>query len=140
MTADSAPSALDLQRPWNDYQALLFDLGGVVTRTPSIHAAAWKRLFDDFLRSRAAAEGTASFTAFDPESEYVAYMDGRPRAEGVTTFLASRGIHVEVGDPGDPPEADTANGLGNRKNTFFTAELDPHFFGRDVLAQHLPAR
>ena len=132
MTSDTVRSALDLQRPWHDYHALLFDLGGVVTRTSSIHAAAWKRLFDDFLAARAAADGNAPFTPFDIESDYVAYVDGRPRAEGVASFLASRGIHLEVGDPDDPPEAETANGLGNRKNTFFTGELDVH--GVEVFA------
>ena len=132
MTADTVTSALDLQRPWRDYQALLFDLGGVLTRTSSVHAAAWKRLFDDFLAARAAAEGNAPFTPFDLESDYLTYVDGRPRAEGVMTFLASRGINLEVGDPDDPPEAETANGLGNRKNTFFTGELDAH--GVEVFA------
>ncbi|GAA4397163.1 hypothetical protein GCM10023168_01860 [Fodinibacter luteus] len=124
MTADTTPPALGLQRPWSDYQALLFDLGGVVTRTSSLQAAAWKRLFDDFLAARAAADGTGPFVPFDIESDYLAYVDGRPREEGVATFLASRGIPVDLGDPDDPPEAATAHGLGNRKNTFVADALE----------------
>ncbi|MEV5313367.1 MULTISPECIES: beta-phosphoglucomutase family hydrolase [unclassified Streptomyces] len=93
-------------------QACLFDLDGVVTRTAVVHAAAWKETFDAFLRARD-GEG---FRPFDAVADYDEYVDGRPRADGVRTFLASRGIGLPEGGPGDPPDAETVNGLGNRKN------------------------
>ena len=93
-------------------QACLFDLDGVVTRTAVVHAAAWKETFDAFLRER---EGE-DFRPFDSAGDYDEYVDGRPRADGVRTFLASRGIDLPEGDPGDPPDAPTVHGLGNRKN------------------------
>jgi beta-phosphoglucomutase family hydrolase len=93
-------------------QACLFDLDGVVTKTAVVHAAAWKETFDAFLRER---EG-AGFRPFDAGVDYDEYVDGRPRADGVRTFLASRGIELPEGRPDDPPEAATVNGVGNRKN------------------------
>ncbi|MET8946146.1 HAD-IA family hydrolase [Streptomyces sp. NPDC004542] len=93
-------------------QACLFDLDGVVTRTAVVHAAAWKETFDDFLR---AYEGERA-RPFDAVADYDEYVDGRPRADGVRTFLASRGIELPEGDPGDPPDARTVQGIGNRKN------------------------
>ena len=132
MTDETVLAAVDLQRPWSDYQALVFDLDGVLSRTSAVHASAWKRLFDEFLAARAAAEGTTDYSPFDLESDYASYVDGRPRAEGVISFLASRGIHVEPGSPDDPPGAQTANGLGNLKGTYFTGELDEH--GVEVFA------
>jgi beta-phosphoglucomutase family hydrolase len=90
----------------------LFDLDGVVTKTAVVHAAAWKETFDAFLRER---EG-ADFRPFDPVADYDEYVDGRPRADGVRTFLASRGIELPEGTPGDPPDAQTVQGIGNRKN------------------------
>jgi beta-phosphoglucomutase family hydrolase len=93
-------------------RACLFDLDGVVTRTAVVHAAAWKRMFDAFLRDR---DGPG-YRPFDEGADYDSYVDGRPRADGVRTFLASRGIELPEGDPGDPPEARTVHGLGNRKN------------------------
>lgn len=92
--------------------AVLFDLDGVLTETASIHAAAWTRLFDDVLARR---PGFSPFTSDD----YRRFVDGRPRYEGVATFLASRGIELPYGDPSDPPEAETVCGLGNRKNAYF---------------------
>ncbi|MFI5675314.1 beta-phosphoglucomutase family hydrolase [Streptomyces cellulosae] len=94
-----------------DILACLFDLDGVVTRTAVVHAAAWKEMFDAFLRER---EGD-DFRPFD-DKDYDEYVDGRPRADGVRTFLASRGIELPEGGPGDPPDAPTVHGLGNRKN------------------------
>jgi beta-phosphoglucomutase family hydrolase len=94
-----------------DILACLFDLDGVVTRTAVVHAAAWKEMFDVFLRER---EGD-DFRPFD-DKDYDEYVDGRPRADGVRTFLASRGIELPEGEPGDPPDAPTVHGLGNRKN------------------------
>ncbi|MGD9695790.1 MAG: HAD family hydrolase [Thermoleophilia bacterium] len=96
-------------------RALLFDLDGVITKTAVIHAAAWKEMFDAFLRDRAAASGEP-FVPFDDGADYDAYVDGRPRADGVRTFLASRGITLPEGEPDDAPDAATVNGLGNRKN------------------------
>ncbi|MEV7128258.1 beta-phosphoglucomutase family hydrolase [Streptomyces sp. NPDC093260] len=92
--------------------ACLFDLDGVVTKTAAVHAAAWKETFDAFLRER---EG-AGYRPFDSVADYDEYVDGRPRADGVRTFLASRGIELPEGSPDDPPDAPTVNGLGNRKN------------------------
>jgi beta-phosphoglucomutase family hydrolase len=95
--------------------AFLFDLDGVLTRTAVVHDAAWAQVFDDFLRSRASETGTA-FVPFDRDEDYNRYVDGRPRADGVRTFLASRGITLPEGSPDDPPTALTVHGLGNRKN------------------------
>ncbi|MEU9632047.1 beta-phosphoglucomutase family hydrolase [Streptomyces luteogriseus] len=94
-----------------DIHACLFDLDGVVTKTAVVHAAAWKEMFDAFLRERDGAE----FRPFEA-ADYDEYVDGRPRADGVRTFLASRGIDLPDGDPDDPPGAETVHGLGNRKN------------------------
>ncbi|MYR45691.1 beta-phosphoglucomutase family hydrolase [Streptomyces sp. SID5910] len=95
----------------DDIQACLFDLDGVVTKTAVVHAAAWKETFDAFLRER---DGT-DFRPFT-DSDYDEYVDGRPRADGVRTFLASRGVELPEGGPDDPPDAQTVNGVGNRKN------------------------
>jgi beta-phosphoglucomutase family hydrolase len=107
----------DLGLP-DDIQACLFDLDGVVTRTAEVHAAAWKEAFDAFLHER---EGDR-FRPFG-DADYGAYVDGRPRADGVRTFLASRGIELPEGEPGDPPDAGTVHGLGNRKNALLLEKL-----------------
>ncbi|MFD8740710.1 HAD family hydrolase [Streptomyces sp. NPDC059618] len=91
--------------------ACLFDLDGVITKTAVVHAAAWKRTFDDFLRER---DGDG-FRPFD-DADYSAYVDGMPRADGVRSFLASRGVELPEGTSDDPPDKATVNGLGNRKN------------------------
>lgn len=96
-------------------EACLFDLDGVLTRTAEIHAAAWKRMFDAFLRERRGGTGGAQ-EPFDPVGDYAAHVDGRPRADGVRAFLASRGIGLPEGAPADPPSAETVHGLANRKN------------------------
>jgi beta-phosphoglucomutase family hydrolase len=95
--------------------ACLFDLDGVLTPTARVHEAAWKQMFDAYLRERAERAGEP-FVPFDPRADYDRYVDGRARADGVRAFLASRGITLPEGDPGDPPGAETVNGLGNRKN------------------------
>jgi beta-phosphoglucomutase family hydrolase len=95
--------------------ACLFDLDGVLTRTAVVHDAAWARVFDDFLRERAERTGVP-FVPFDQDHDYNEYVDGRPRADGVRTFLASRGITLPEGEPDDPPSKSTVHGLGNRKN------------------------
>jgi beta-phosphoglucomutase family hydrolase len=101
-------------------KACLFDLDGVLTQTAKVHAAAWKEMFDAFLRERAAKQGD-KFVAFDAGEDYNQYVDGRPRADGVRTFLKSRGITLTEGSPEDPPTADTVAGLGNRKNELVLA-------------------
>ncbi|GAB2871649.1 beta-phosphoglucomutase family hydrolase [Streptomyces deserti] len=101
-----------------DIQACLFDLDGVVTKTAVVHAAAWKETFDTFLHER---DGE-NFRPFDAD-DYDQYVDGRPRADGVRTFLASRGIHLPEGEPDDPPDAPTVHGLGNRKNELLLEKI-----------------
>jgi beta-phosphoglucomutase family hydrolase len=96
-------------------QACLFDLDGVLTNTAAVHAAAWREMFDDYLRKAADTTG-ARFTPFDIHGDYDEYVDGKPRPDGVRDFLASRGITLPEGAPDDPPTAETVNGLGNRKN------------------------
>jgi beta-phosphoglucomutase family hydrolase len=97
------------------YDAVLFDLDGVITDTASLHAACWKRMFDEYLKSRAAKRGEA-FRPFDTAADYRLYVDGKPRLDGVRDFLKSRGIGLPEGHPDDPPQAETVAGLGNRKN------------------------
>lgn len=92
----------------------LFDLDGVVTRTAVVHDAAWKSMFDEFLRSQAGPDG--GYVPFDPVQDYDEYVDGKPRIEGTRAFLASRSISLPEGSPSDPPGARTVHGLSNRKN------------------------
>src|ERR1700741_4588522 len=91
-------------------EACLFDLDGVLTETAKVHAAAWKEMFDDFLRRYAEKTGTA-FVPFDAVADYDTYVDGKPRADGTRSFLQSRGITLPEGSPDDPPAADTVQGL-----------------------------
>ncbi|WP_020134714.1 beta-phosphoglucomutase family hydrolase [Streptomyces sp. 351MFTsu5.1] len=107
----------DLGLP-EDIKACLFDLDGVVTKTAVVHAAAWKEMFDAFLRER---EGE-DFRPFD-DHDYDQYVDGLPRADGVRAFLASRGIELPEGTADDPPGAETVNGLGNRKNALVLEKI-----------------
>ena len=93
----------------------LFDLDGVLTETAKVHAAAWKEMFDDYLRERARQSGEP-FVPFDPVADYDEYVDGKPRADGTRSFLASRGIELPKGHENDPPDEQTVYGLGNRKN------------------------
>jgi beta-phosphoglucomutase family hydrolase len=95
--------------------ACLFDLDGVLTRTASVHAAAWKQMFDGFLREWAVRTGQ-EFVPFDAGTDYDTYVDGRPRLEGTRSFLLSRGIDLPEGSPDDPPGTPTIHGLSNRKN------------------------
>jgi len=103
--------------------AVIFDLDGVITLTASVHASAWKRLFDEFLMRRA-REGGAAFTPFDREADYHTYVDGKPRIEGVRSFLESRGIELPEGTPEDDSEVATVWGLGKLKNRYFREALD----------------
>jgi beta-phosphoglucomutase family hydrolase len=93
----------------------LFDLDGVLTKTAKVHDAAWKEMFDGFLRDRSAQTGQP-FVPFDPVKDYDEYVDGKPRADGTRSFLASRGIELPEGGEDDPPDAETIHGLSNRKN------------------------
>jgi beta-phosphoglucomutase family hydrolase len=95
--------------------ACLFDLDGVLTQTALVHNAAWKQTFDVFLQSWAQQHGQP-FVPFDSGADYHQYVDGRQRADGVRTFLASRDIVLPEGDPDDTPDRETVNGIGNRKN------------------------
>ena len=97
------------------YNAVLFDLDGVLTSTAAIHAAAWKQMFDDYLARRATARGEP-FRPFDINSDYRRYVDGRPRYEGVQQFLESRDIHLPRGTPDAPQGEESVCGLGNMKD------------------------
>ncbi len=103
-------------------EAVLFDMDGVVTDTAQAHAAAWKRLFDGFLRARAEVGGE-EFHPFDPDREYREFVDGKPRHAGIRSFLRSRGIDLPEGSPEDPPDAETVFGLGRCKQNYFRAWL-----------------
>ena len=96
-------------------RACLFDLDGVLTQTAKVHAAAWKQMFDEYLRARAQQSGEP-FQEFDAVGDYDRYVDGKPRYDGVRSFLEARGIHLSEGAASDPPSAETVHGLGNRKN------------------------
>ena len=95
--------------------ACLFDLDGVLTQTAKVHDKAWKQTFDDFLRGYASEHGQP-FVEFDPDKDYDEYVDGKPRYDGVRSFLESRKITLPEGDPTDSPDKDTICGIGNRKN------------------------
>jgi beta-phosphoglucomutase family hydrolase len=97
-------------------------MDGVVTQTAVVHAAAWKEMFDEFLRKYAESTGT-EFVPFDPHAEYDAYVDGKPPLDGTRAFLASRGIELPEGTPDDPPGTPTIYGLSNRKNDLVLAKL-----------------
>ena len=104
------------------FKAVIFDLDGIITDTAATHSAAWKSMFDDFLKSHADGSDTP-FREFTHEYDYLPYVDGKPRYQGVASFLASRGIDLPFGDPGDAPGELTICGLGNRKNELFNQSL-----------------
>ena len=106
-------------------RACLFDLDGVLTQTAKVHAAAWKEMFDAFLRDRAAKAGEP-FRPFDPVADYDEYVDGKPRYDGVRSFLASRGIELPEGDEVDSPSVETVRGLGDRKNEIVLRLIREH--------------
>ena len=105
--------------------ACLFDLDGVLTQTAKIHAAAWKQMFDDFLREWAERTGEP-FRPFDRPTDYDEYVDGKPRLDGVRSFLESRAIELPMGSPADAPEAETVHGLGTRKNELVLELIREH--------------
>jgi beta-phosphoglucomutase-like phosphatase (HAD superfamily) len=116
-----SPSHKSITR--DHFDAVLFDLDGVLTSTAKIHAACWKAMFDNFLLRRSAA-GKEPFRPFDVEADYKRYVDGKLRYEGVRSFLASRDISLPEGTPEDLPTGDTVCGLGNRKDELVKAALD----------------
>jgi alpha,alpha-trehalase len=120
-------------------EAVIFDLDGVVTRTAEVHAEAWKRLVDEYLATRA-RRFDEPFVPFDRGSDYLRFVDGKPRYDGIASFLASRGIELPVGSPDDPDELETVCGLGNRKNRYFREALertspDPYPTTVDLIAR-----
>ncbi|MBA3906542.1 MAG: beta-phosphoglucomutase family hydrolase [Pseudonocardiales bacterium] len=106
----------------DDVRACLFDLDGVLTDTASVHAAAWKQMFDDYLRLRSERDDTP-FREFDVKADYGPYVDGRPRMDGTRGFLQSRGIDLSEGSPDDPPDAETLWGLSTRKNDLVQVKI-----------------
>src|ERR1043166_6155640 len=104
------------------FEAMIFDLDGVITFTARVHAAAWKELLDQFLKERA-ARFHEPFREFTVQGDYLTYVDGKPRYDGVASFLASRGISLPYGNPSDPPTVETVCGLGNRKDNLFTKKI-----------------
>jgi beta-phosphoglucomutase family hydrolase len=105
-----------LQVNWEEYDAALFDLDGVLTPTADVHMLAWRKMFSEFLNSRGIDE---PYT----DDDYFDYIDGKPRYDGVRSFLMSRGIELPDGDPSDDTSAETVCGLGNRKNDAFSEVL-----------------
>jgi beta-phosphoglucomutase-like phosphatase (HAD superfamily) len=99
----------------DQYDAVLFDLDGVITNTATLHATCWKQMFDEYLRERAEQKGEA-FRPFDLATDYRLYVDGEPRFDGVRDFLRSRRIQLPEGTSDDPADVETVHGLGNRKN------------------------
>ncbi len=124
----SAPASLGrtpppvVQLP-DTIRACLFDLDGVLTDTASVHSEAWKEMFDAFLRERAEREG-AAFVPLDRLRDYDEYIDGKPRFDGVSSFLAARGIVLPEGSHDDPPTAETIGGLANRKHEIALALIE----------------
>lgn len=127
----------------NRFDVVLFDLDGVLTATARVHASCWKRMFDEYLQQRAEATGEP-FRPFDIGADYLAYVDGKPRYDGVRDFLHSRGIELSRGTPDDPAGKETICGLGNRKNDLVNAVIDSEgvdaFEGSVALVQQLRQR
>lgn len=105
------------------YDAVLFDLDGVLTATAKIHARCWKTMFDEYLRRRAKETGSP-FIPFEIDTDYKLYVDGKPRYEGVRSFLESRRIELPEGGPDSPSEEESIGGLGNRKNELVNQAID----------------
>lgn len=105
------------------FSGVIFDLDGVITQTALVHSAAWKKMFDEFLLEWSRRHGLP-FREFDHQADYLPYVDGKPRYQGVASFLSSRGIELPYGTPEDSPEMETICGLGNRKNNAFNEVLE----------------
>ncbi|MFC1904090.1 HAD family hydrolase [Chloroflexota bacterium] len=106
-----------------DIEAFVFDMDGVITDTASTHAEAWKKLFDEYLK-RVATRSHTEFTPFGIDHDYYVYINGKPRYDGVLSFLNSRGIKLPYGDPKDRIDLETACGLGNRKEKYYHQYLE----------------
>jgi beta-phosphoglucomutase family hydrolase len=123
--------------PWSTYAAVLFDLDGVLTPTAEVHMRAWAEMFNAYLESYGGPGDRSPYV----DDDYFAYVDGKPRYDGVRDFLASRGIGLPEGSPGDPTSAETVCGLGNRKNDAFNAVLERDgvtaYAGSVLLLDHL---
>jgi beta-phosphoglucomutase family hydrolase len=125
------------------FDAVLFDLDGVITDTAAVHARAWKTMFDEYLRQRAERDGE-EVVEFTIDGDYKTYVDGKPRYDGVRSFLAARGIDLPEGERSDPPDRETVCGLGNRKNELVNRLLDEEgvvvYDGSVQLLHHLRAQ
>jgi beta-phosphoglucomutase family hydrolase len=108
---------------WHNIEAVILDLDGVITRTAAVHAQAWKQMFDAY-RERRQQRGDDSYEPFDLDRDYRQYVDGKPRYEGVRSFLQSRGLDLPYGDPDDEPGQETICGLGNWKNQLYQDLLE----------------
>ena len=106
-----------------NFDAIIFDMDGVITKTAAVHSLAWKKMFDEYLHFRE-QKYHEPFREFTHASDYRSFVDGRPRYKGVETFLKSRGINIPLGKPEDEPGKETVCGLGNRKNEFFNKVLE----------------
>jgi beta-phosphoglucomutase family hydrolase len=111
-----------------NFDAAIFDMDGVVTKTAAVHSLAWKKMFDEYLHCRE-KEYNEPFREFTHADDYLSFVDGRPRYKGVETFLKSRGINIPFGEPKDEPGKETVCGLGNRKNEFFNKVLEEEGVG-----------
>lgn len=105
------------------FDAVIFDVDGVVTKTAVVHSAAWREMFNEYLRLREKRDGEP-FKEFTIQDDYLPYVDGKPRYKGVASFLESRNINIDYGDPSDDPDKETVCGLGNRKNIKFREVLE----------------
>lgn len=112
-----------------NFDAVIFDMDGVITKTAVVHSIAWKKMFDEYLMFRESTYNEP-FIEFTHTNDYLPYVDGRPRYKGVEAFLKSRGINIPFGTPDDHSRLETVCGLGNRKNDFFNRILEEQ--GADV--------
>jgi len=106
-----------------NYDAIIFDLDGVITKTALVHAASWKEMFDEYLKLREQRDHEP-FKEFTHEGDYLPFVDGKPRYKGVQSFLESRGVNLDFGGPEDSPDQETVCGLGNKKNIKFKKILE----------------
>jgi beta-phosphoglucomutase family hydrolase len=111
-----------------NFDAIIFDMDGVITKTAVVHSLAWKKMFDEYLHYRE-KEYNEPFREFTHADDYLSFVDGRPRYKGVETFLKSRGINIPFGEPADEPGKETVCGLGNRKNEVFNKVLEEEGVG-----------